>query len=241
MTKPMLVLACLMSTAALLAPPIVEASAFSLVGAAAAGRTMRKARSPNRVFWADPLARNQSSVRRLDEFVLEPETNCTIPDANSTVQCAYVTQQEVCEIVSLVPYLKLYYCDANRNWQPVLFFGYFAWAVLLFIVLATTADDYFAPSLTQLSEWLNLKERVAGVTFLALGNGAADMFAVIAAVRVNAVDLAVGALQGGSMCVTTICTSGVIYATAGGAINAKGVFYMDLVFNGVSCLLIFYI
>ena len=95
-------------------------------------------------------------------------------------------QQEVCEIVSLFPYLEWFYCRANVNWRPILFFGYFSWAVLLFIVLATTADDYFAPSLTQLSEWLKLKERVAGVTFLALGNGAADMFAVIAAVRVDA-------------------------------------------------------
>ena len=92
-----------------------------------------------------------------------------------------------------------------------------------------------------MSEWLQLKERVAGVTFLALGNGAADMFAVIAAVRVDAVDLAVGALQGGSMCVTTICTSGVIYAVAKSEINAKGVFFLDLVFNALSCLLIFYI
>ena len=74
---------------------------------------------------------------------------------------------------------------------------YIVWSLLLFVVLATTADDYFAPSLTTLSRWLGLRERIAGLTFLALGNGAADMFSVIAAVEVGATDLAVGALQGG--------------------------------------------
>jgi Ca2+/Na+ antiporter len=120
----------------------------------------------------------------------------------------------------------------------------------LFVVLATTADDYFAPSLTTISDWLGLRERVAGLTFLALGalrrflrpffwailnifwcfscgqtgNGAADMFSVIAAVRVGATDLAVGALQGGSMCVTCAVTAGVLLVVRGGEVKASGVF-----------------
>jgi len=105
-------------------------------------------------------------------------------------------------------------------------------------VLATTADDYFAPSLTTLSEWLGLRERVAGLTFLALGNGAADMFSVIAAVRVGATDLAVGALQGGSMCVTCVVTAGVLMAVRGGEVKASGVFFTDLLVNIISCIVI---
>ena len=105
-------------------------------------------------------------------------------------------------------------------------------------MLATTADDYFAPSLTTLSEWLGLRERVAGLTFLALGNGAADMFSVIAAVRVGATDLAVGALQGGSMCVTCVVTAGVLMAVRGGEVKASGVFFTDLLVNIISCIVI---
>ena len=105
-------------------------------------------------------------------------------------------------------------------------------------MLATTADDYFAPSLTTLSEWLGLRERVAGLTFLALGNGAADMFSVIAAVRVGATDLAVGALQGGSMCVTCVVTAGVLMAVRGGEVKASGVFFTDLFVNIISCIVI---
>ena len=125
--------------------------------------------------------------------------------------------------------------------KAVVMTSYVIWCLLLFVVLATTADDYFAPSLTTLSEWMGLRERVAGLTFLALGNGAADMFSVIAAVRVGATDLAVGALQGGSMCVTCVVTAGVLMVVRGGEVKASGVFFADVLVNIISCVVIFII
>jgi hypothetical protein len=146
-----------------------------------------------------------------------------------------------CVITSIFPYLEAYYCWwGGQEWmKAVVMTGYVIWCMLLFVVLATTADDYFAPSLTTLSEWMGLRERVAGLTFLALGNGAADMFSVIAAVRVGATDLAVGALQGGSMCVTCVVTAGVLMVVRGGEVKASGVFFTDVVVNVVSCIAIF--
>jgi Ca2+/Na+ antiporter len=76
---------------------------------------------------------------------------------------------------------------------------------------------------------------------MALGNGAADMFSVIAAVRVGATDLAVGALQGGSMCVTCVVTAGVLMVVRGGNVKASGVFFTDVCVNIVSCIAIFVI
>jgi hypothetical protein len=67
---------------------------------------------------------------------------------------AWARPEGPCQIVSLFPYLEFYICAAPQNWHGPLFVGYLLWAVLLFVVLATTADDYFAPSLTRLSEWL---------------------------------------------------------------------------------------
>lgn len=90
---------------------------------------------PNSVFFADSSESQSIPHHRLEELVIEPETNCTIPDADSEFQCAYVQQQEVCEIVSLFPYLEAYYCLARVNWRPMLFIGYILWAVLLFVVL----------------------------------------------------------------------------------------------------------
>ena len=93
------------------------------------------------------------------------------------------------------PFLEAFYCWVDSTAAQVGGFGLFlVWVCLLLYVLATTADMYFAPATVQLSDWLGLRPRVAGVTLLALGNGAPDVFSVLAAYRAGQGDLAVGAL-----------------------------------------------
>ncbi|KAL0033740.1 hypothetical protein WJX77_003247 [Trebouxia sp. C0004] len=60
-----------------------------------------------------------------------------------------------------------------------------------------TAENFFSPILTQLSQELGLPPRLAGVTFLALGNGAPDISSSIAAVRAGQYKMALGSLLGG--------------------------------------------
>ncbi len=50
-----------------------------------------------------------------------------------------------------------------------------AYLVLLFRLLATTADSYFSPALESFSFELGLPPRFAGATLLALGNGSPDL------------------------------------------------------------------
>ena len=127
---------------------------------------------------------------------------------------------------SLVNYFQLYYCHI----KPA---GYLATCLLqvacvftlllLFRVLGSTAENFFSPILTQLSQELGLPPRLAGgvhthshsvlkqrhtveesrkvtvvhaVTFLALGNGAPDISSSIAAVRAGQYKMALGSLLG---------------------------------------------
>ena len=48
--------------------------------------------------------------------------------------------------------------------------------IVLMYILTSSADEYLSPSLEFLTEKLKLSESVAGVTLLALGNGAPDVF-----------------------------------------------------------------
>ncbi|XP_022797133.1 mitochondrial sodium/calcium exchanger protein-like isoform X1 [Stylophora pistillata] len=82
------------------------------------------------------------------------------------------------------------------------------WLVFLFITLGLTADDYFCPSLAVICETLGISQNIAGVTFLAFGNGAPDIFSALAAYSQSknqtGVQLGMQALFGAGIFVTTV-------------------------------------
>ena len=54
---------------------------------------------------------------------------------------------------------------------------------MLFIticVLGLTADEFLSPSLSAISDKFSCSQSVAGVTLLAFGNGASDIFSALA-------------------------------------------------------------
>jgi sodium/potassium/calcium exchanger 6 len=77
--------------------------------------------------------------------------------------------------------------------------------------LGISASDFFTPNLATLAQLLGLDENVAGVTFLAFGNGSPDVFSTFSAMRAGSGGLAIGELIGaasfivscvvGSMCI----------------------------------------
>ena len=72
--------------------------------------------------------------------------------------------------------------------------------------LGSTADAYLSPALEAISDKLKCSESLAGVTLLALGNGAPDVFASISAGGTDApsVNLQVAALTGSALFITTV-------------------------------------
>lgn len=81
-----------------------------------------------------------------------------------------------------------------------------------FYLLGSTAGGFLAPSLETISFELGVSEQLAGVTFLAIANGAPDVIGAIAAsgsAAGSGVGLAVGALTGAGIYVT-ICVSAII-------------------------------
>lgn len=78
----------------------------------------------------------------------------------------------------------------------------------MFIALGTAAEEFFCPALSVISDVLGLSQNVAGVTFLAFGNGAPDIFSVYASINagdsIKGTALALGELYGAGMFVTTV-------------------------------------
>ncbi|KAF5951345.1 hypothetical protein HYC85_009289 [Camellia sinensis] len=83
---------------------------------------------------------------------------------------------------SLINYFSLHFCLFHQNpFASVPFL--FLTILFQFYVLVKTAQDQFSVVVTKLVTHLNLSPSIGAVTLLALGNGAPDVFASVAAVR----------------------------------------------------------
>ncbi|KAI1797387.1 Sodium/calcium exchanger protein-domain-containing protein [Ganoderma leucocontextum] len=101
-----------------------------------------------------------------------------------------------------IGYLEDYFC-ADNTARPLLFAAYTVWLIFLFSTLGISASDFFCPNLGTIAYLLGLDENVAGVTFLAFGNGSPDMFATFSAMRTNSGGLAIGELLGAATFITS--------------------------------------
>jgi sodium/potassium/calcium exchanger 6 len=115
------------------------------------------------------------------------------------------------------------------------------WMVTLFRLLGSTAEDYFSPSLEMFSVKLGLPPRFAGVSLLALGNGAADVSATMSAIvsdQENGYKLSLGALTGAAMLVGGL-VSGMVVLVAGG-VPCRGALVRDVTALCITIVVVWY-
>ncbi|KAI9913814.1 hypothetical protein PsorP6_005308 [Peronosclerospora sorghi] len=107
-----------------------------------------------------------------------------------------------------IDYVHIHMCLLS-GMPLVSFLLVIVWLATLFYLLGSTADGYFSPTLASLSDRLGVPHDVAGVTFLAFGNGAPDVFSAIAAYNSNVSETGVNELLGGAMFISTVVVGGV--------------------------------
>ncbi|KAL0939064.1 sodium calcium exchanger protein [Colletotrichum truncatum] len=118
-------------------------------------------------------------------------------------QCAFVKAHCAEDEAGLLSYLTLYYCDLNKT-QAFAFVILVCWLGLLFTTIGIAASDFFSVNLNTISTILGLSESLAGVTFLAFGNGSPDVFSTFAAMGSNSASMAVGELIGAASFITAV-------------------------------------
>jgi len=126
-------------------------------------------------------------------------------------KCAFV--QKYCgEQTSLIDNISIYYCFFGSN---IIYFILYSIPYLLFCFywLSSTAEEYLEPAVSKLSKFLNLSESLAGITLIALANGAPDVIACFVANEGKddkGITLSMGALFGASIFATTIILGRVV-------------------------------
>ncbi|XP_063000425.1 mitochondrial sodium/calcium exchanger protein [Elgaria multicarinata webbii] len=207
----------------------VFAVAWLLAGEASAGTWDVKSPASFRLdSRAPPPGRIQESA---------PDTDCReVVKRNRSERCTFVQNNPDCQMDGgFLNYLNGVYCVFSAALQPLAVTLYALWLLYLFVILGVTAEKFFCPNLSAISTKLKLAHNVAGVTFLAFGNGAPDVFsAVVAFSDPRTAGLAVGALFGAGIFVTTIVAGGIAlvrpFTAASRPFLRDAVFYMVAVF-----------
>jgi sodium/potassium/calcium exchanger 6 len=113
-------------------------------------------------------------------------------------------------------YIEHWHCTFAESGAALLPLG--IWLAMLIAALCSTADTFLIPQLTYISNLLRLKPDVAGVTLLAFGNGAPDVFTgvAIATAHPEEVDfsLLLADIVGGSIFIMTVVVGAVVWVAA---------------------------
>ncbi|KAI0314610.1 Sodium/calcium exchanger protein-domain-containing protein [Amylostereum chailletii] len=184
-----------------------------------------------------PHKRSSFGVRDLAEAILvEDEAKCRPIAVPVEDQCTLV--QEACaasDTFLSIPYLQSYFCSTPAA-RPLAFASLLLWLIFLFSTLGISASDFFCPNLATLAQLLGLDENVAGVTFLAFGNGSPDVFSTFSAMRANSGSLAIGELLGAASFIVS-CVVGSMCMIKPFKVN-RGPFLRDVGFFTVSVALV---
>ncbi|XP_051489580.1 LOW QUALITY PROTEIN: mitochondrial sodium/calcium exchanger protein [Apus apus] len=162
-----------------------------------------------------------------------------VRNRNSSDWCHFIRSNPDCRLEGgFLDYLQGVFCVFPPRLLPLAVTLYALWLLYLFIILGVTAEKFFCPNLSAISTNLKLSHNVAGVTFLAFGNGAPDVFsAVVAFSDPRTAGLAVGAVFGAGVFVTTVVAGGIALVKPFTA--ASRPFLRDVIFYMVAVFLTF--
>ena len=207
------------------------------------------------VFYGDPMREwtNASSDEAIQRFLNEQQDNQDDDEDYSQFSCRYIYEKTPDPGWSQCRFART--CNGGSGiWAPFVFCSkrfskvtlfvilspfLILWMLILFRLLGSTAEDYFSPSLEMFSVKLGLPPRFAGVTLLALGNGAADVSATMSAIvsdQENGYKLSLGALTGAAMMVGGV-VGGIVVLVAGG-VPCRGALVRDVLSLLITVLIV---
>ncbi|NXT19605.1 NCLX protein, partial [Syrrhaptes paradoxus] len=162
---------------------------------------------------------------------------------NSSEWCHFVRSNPDCRLDGgFLNYLEGVFCVFPPRLLPLAVTLYALWLLYLFIILGVTAEKLVGRcpvSLRGRGHWVfSLTSPLHGVTFLAFGNGAPDVFsAVVAFSDPRTAGLAIGAVFGAGVFVTTVVAGGIALVKPFTA--ASRPFLRDVIFYMVAVFLTF--
>ena len=101
----------------------------------------------------------------------------SINEKNNDHEVKNVSKGSECVRPDIEQFPKSFFTQEQRKHGAVVF--HFLVAIYMFIGLAIVCDEYFVPSLNDICKFFNMKEDVAGATFMAAGSSAPELTTTI--------------------------------------------------------------
>ncbi|WKX99911.1 hypothetical protein Q1695_014632 [Nippostrongylus brasiliensis] len=165
---------------------------------------------------SEPVSSNSSIAATTPEALPPGDQEVCQIWKNMTQQeiCDYINyNDDICEGGGYLLWSQYVECQFNTGKKVTVIIAGVLWMFMLFVMVSSTADDFFSPSVSSIVAHLKISESIAGVTFMAFGNGAPDIFGSIASVLSSPkpkAGLALGELFGAGTFVTTVVTATII-------------------------------
>jgi sodium/potassium/calcium exchanger 6 len=184
----------------------------------------------------------QSIYQHIGNFLVEKNSSSITAATSNDLQCAYA---RTCNDGDGILFAERVFCQQENNdnsssstSSPTQQFLILAAPlgmvlIVMFRILGSTAEEFFSPGLEMMSLELGLPERFAGVTLLALGNGAPDVASTVNAIlndRKTGYLMALGELTGAAMVASTVIVGAVTFVSpAAEGIACRGPLIRDVV------------
>ena len=168
----------------------------------------------------------------------EEEDKCGSIINRQPDRCAYVRENCLEDGEGVVNFTYFHNCTMRGRFG-LSFLCLLLVVLLFFYLLGETAEEYFCPVVKRLTAVLNLAPNTAGVTFLAFGNGAPDVFSSLAAFLEGDGKIGVGAIVSGGSFVSAFVVGAV--AICAGPFPVYNGYIRDIGFYFAATLLVFWV
>lgn len=171
----------------------------------------------------------------MEELICDRATLFTTT-LTASEKCLYLSK--ICaESQETLNIFKIYFCYLNAT-TPIFLIFFIFLLLILFKFICSTVEDYIAPAILYLSNYLKLSDALSGVTLLAFANGAGDVItAIVASDSKEGISYNVGSLYGAGFFVLTLVIALTIYNSPVKVVVKASVLWRDCGFYVLASVL----
>lgn len=151
----------------------------------------------------DYFAKNEPEIKSVDIVVKKESSVSTASNGNGPSEDDRMIDDKLTFLISYYEIYERFRCQNSRLLHCLFILALSSILALLFFLMYSISSDYLTPSLAHLSSACRMSPDMAGLTFLAFGNGAPDLFTALLGAE-DAPEMILGSSIGSGLFIFTV-------------------------------------